>query len=244
VTERESTQRERAAPNEEREEQKVVVRDRRRIDPVSGQARPAPSGGPARTGRHAADPADHSLAEAELEAELKTVRAELAERTSDLQRITAEYANYRKRVERDRVAVVETATGAVLAVLLPVLDDIERARQHGDLTGAFKAVADQLEATLEKLGLRPFGAEGDRFDPAVHDAVAHQTSADVTEPTCVSVLRRGYRHGDRLLRAALVAVADPERAAAPVEADEAVSPTDLPLDRPTDGSGNGGERAD
>ena len=93
--------------------------------------------------------------------------------------------------------------------LLPVLDDIDRARQHGDLTGAFKAVADQLEATLEKLGLQPYGAEGDRFDPTLHEAVAHQTSPEVSEPTCVAVLRRGYRMGERLLRVPLVAVAEP-----------------------------------
>jgi hypothetical protein len=123
--------------------------------------------------------------------------------------VTAEYANYRKRVDRDRQLVVDNATGAVLAALLPVLDDIDRARQHGDLTGAFKAVADQLEATLEKLGLQPYGAEGDRFDPTLHEAVAYQTSPDVTEPTCVAVFRRGYRFGERLLRAPLVSVAEP-----------------------------------
>jgi molecular chaperone GrpE len=158
--------------------------------------------------------------------ELAAARAEAAERTADLQRITAEYANYRKRVDRDRTAVVEGATRAVLAALLPVLDDVERARQHGDLTGAFKAVADQLETTLEKLGLQPFGEVGDPFDPMLHEAVAHQGSADVTVPTCVSVLRRGFRHGERLLRPALVAVADPAPDAPP--AAEPVAPTDLP----------------
>jgi len=120
--------------------------------------------------------------------------------------------------------VVETATGAVLATLLPVLDDIDRARQHGDLTGAFKAVADQLEATLEKLGLQPYGEVGERFDPTVHEAVAHQTSAEVAEPTCVAVLRRGYKLGDRLLRVPLVAVAEP----APEPADPTQDPTVAP----------------
>ena len=158
-------------------------------------------------------------------AELAAARAEAEERTADLKRITAEYANYRKRVDRDRSAVVDGATGAVLASLLPVLDDIERARAHGDLTGAFKAVADQLEAGLEKLGLRPFGSVGDAFDPMLHEAVAHQGSAEVSVPTCMVVLRRGYRQGDRLLRPALVTVADPAEdapAAAPID------PTDLP----------------
>jgi molecular chaperone GrpE len=108
--------------------------------------------------------------------------------------------------------MAEAVTGSVLAALLPVLDDVDRARQHGDLTGAFKAVADQLEATLEKLGLQPYGEAGERFDPTLHEAVAHQTSPDVTEPTAVAVLRRGYKLGDRLLRVPLVAVAEPDPA--------------------------------
>jgi molecular chaperone GrpE len=114
---------------------------------------------------------------------------------------------------------VEAAAGSVLVALLPVLDDVDRARQHGDLTGAFKAVADQLEATLEKLGLQPYGEAGERFDPTLHEAVAHQTSPDVTEPTCVAVLRRGYRFGDRILRVPLVAVAEPDPAG-PAGSDE------------------------
>jgi molecular chaperone GrpE len=98
----------------------------------------------------------------------------------------------------------------VLAVLLPVLDDIDRAREHGDLVGPFGSVAEQLIAALTKFGLIPFGAKGDPFDPTRHEAVAHQTSADVKEPTCIDVMRRGYLLGERLLRPALVAVADPE----------------------------------
>jgi molecular chaperone GrpE len=143
-------------------------------------------------------------------AELAAVRSELDERIGDLQRITAEYANYRKRVERDRTLVVEQATSAVLAALLPVLDDLDRAREHGDLVGPFGAVAEQLTVAAGKFGLTPFGEKGDPFDPTRHEAVAHQTSPDVTEPTCVNVMRRGYLLGERLLRPALVAVADPE----------------------------------
>jgi molecular chaperone GrpE len=224
------------------EEPRIVVTDRRKIDPETGAvrdesgagARPAPGGpstrlggraapGPrpagqaapgAPTGRHASSAAE-DFDIPEKTATERALEKQLAERTADLQRVTAEYANYRKRVDRDRTVVVETATGAVLAALLPVLDDIDRARQHGDLTGAFKAVADQLEATLEKLGLQPFGAEGDRFDPTVHEAVAHEVSADVSVPTAVAVLRRGYRQGERLLRAPLVAVAEPAPPAEP-----------------------------
>ncbi|MFC6018965.1 nucleotide exchange factor GrpE [Plantactinospora solaniradicis] len=145
-----------------------------------------------------------------LGAELAALRAELDERTRDLQRVTAEYSNYRKRVDRDRGLVAEQATGAVLVALLPVLDDLDRAREHGDLVGPFGTVAEQLNATLGKFGLTPFGEKGDPFDPNRHEAVAHRTSAEVTESTCVEVMRRGYQLGDRVLRAALVAVADPE----------------------------------
>ncbi|MFY1635239.1 nucleotide exchange factor GrpE [Solwaraspora sp. WMMB335] len=145
-----------------------------------------------------------------LGAELEALRADLDERTRDLQRVTAEYANYRKRVDRDRGLVSEQATGAVLAALLPILDDLDRAREHGDLVGPFGTVAEQLNTALGKFGLTPFGEKGDPFDPTRHEAVAHQTSAEVTEPTCVDVMRRGYLLGDRLLRPALVAVADPE----------------------------------
>jgi molecular chaperone GrpE len=145
-----------------------------------------------------------------LGAELEALRTELDERLRDLQRIGAEYANYRKRVERDRSAVVEQAMGMVISSLLPILDDIDRAREHDDLVGPFAAVAEQLAASLAKFGLTGFGEAGDAFDPTRHEAVSHETSSDVTEPTCVSVMRRGYLLGDRLLRAALVGVADPE----------------------------------
>ncbi|WP_319461098.1 nucleotide exchange factor GrpE [Micromonospora sp. RTP1Z1] len=145
-----------------------------------------------------------------LGAELESLRAELDERTRDLQRVSAEYANYRKRVDRDRSLVQEQATGSVLAALLPILDDLDRAREHGDLVGPFGTVAEQLTTALGKFGLTAFGEQGDPFDPTRHEAVAHQTSADVTEPTCVQVMRRGYQLGERLLRPALVAVADPE----------------------------------
>ncbi|MEU6072414.1 nucleotide exchange factor GrpE [Micromonospora sp. NPDC047074] len=145
-----------------------------------------------------------------LGAELEALRTELEERTRDLQRVTAEYANYRKRVDRDKGLVTEQATGAVLAALLPILDDLDRAREHGDLVGPFGTVAEQLTTALGKFGLTPFGEQGDPFDPTRHEAVAHQTSADVTEPTCVQVMRRGYQVGERLLRPAMVAVADPE----------------------------------
>jgi molecular chaperone GrpE len=143
-------------------------------------------------------------------AELAALRSELDERTADLQRLTAEYANYRKRVDRDRALVVEQATGNVLAALLPVLDDLDRAREHGDLVGPFGTVAENLLGALTKFGLTAFGAKGDPFDPNLHEAVAHTLSEQVEEATCVEVMRRGYLLGERLLRPAMVAVADPQ----------------------------------
>jgi len=126
-----------------------------------------------------------------------------------LQRVQAEYANYRKRVERDRVAVREQALANLLSGLVPILDDIGRAREHGELTGGFKSVAESLEATTAKLGLETFGDAGEPFDPRVHEALMHSYSAKVTEPTCVQILQPGYRVGDRILRPARVAVAEP-----------------------------------
>ncbi|MFI7662443.1 nucleotide exchange factor GrpE [Micromonospora parva] len=169
---------------------------------------PEPSGPPVVDAP--AQPVDGAGTGTPLGAELEALRAELDERTRDLQRVSAEYANYRKRVDRDRSLVQEQATGSVLAALLPILDDLDRAREHGDLVGPFGTVAEQLTTALGKFGLNAFGEQGDPFDPTRHEAVAHQTSADVSEPTCVQVMRRGYQLGERLLRPALVAVADPE----------------------------------
>jgi molecular chaperone GrpE len=136
------------------------------------------------------------------------IAVQLAERTADLQRLQAEYSNYRKRVDRDRVAVREQALANVLTELLPVIDDIGRAREHGELAGGFKSVAESLEAGVAKLGLTSYGENGDPFDPTVHEALMHSYSADVTEPTCVRILQPGYKVGDRILRPARVAVAE------------------------------------
>ena len=121
----------------------------------------------------------------------------------------AEYANYRKRVDRDRESSRDLAVGGALAELLPVLDDIGRAREHGDLEGAFKSVAESLESTVARLGLERYGSAGDEFDPTIHEAISHQHSDEVSGPTCVSVFQPGYRYRGRTLRPAIVAVADP-----------------------------------
>ena len=130
--------------------------------------------------------------------------------TSDLQRLQAEYANYRKRVERDRALAHELAIGSVLAEFLSVLDDIDRAESHGELSGGFKSVAEQIERTVEKLGLTKFGEAGTPFDPQIHEALMHLTSTDVSESTATQILQPGYKLKERVLRPARVAVTDPE----------------------------------
>jgi molecular chaperone GrpE len=189
----------------EEDGERVVVRDRRRIDPETGQVR-TPDG-ESSSGAAPAAGADAGAADDGRVAELT---AEVAERTADLQRLTAEYANYRRRVDRDREAVLVNARAQFVGDLLTVLDDVERAGAHGDLTGPFKSVADKLVSVVQKLGLEPFGTEGEPFDPSVHEAVQHET-AEVTGPSVTvlsAVLRRGYRIGDRVLRPAMVAVTE------------------------------------
>jgi molecular chaperone GrpE len=137
------------------------------------------------------------------------LQAQLAERTADLQRLQAEYANYRKRVDRDRAAVKEQAVAGTLVGLLPALDAIDQARDHGELSGGFKSVADSLQTALTRLGLVAYGEKGEAFDPKVHEALIHSYSPDVTEDTCVEILQPGYKVGDRILRPARVAVAAP-----------------------------------
>ena len=129
--------------------------------------------------------------------------------TSDLQRLQAEYANYRKRVERDRAVAHESAVGAVLTELLALLDDVDRAEAHGELSGGFKAVADQLNSITSRIGLEKYGTEGEVFDPQIHEALMHDESADVAVPTATKILQPGYKYKERILRPARVAVTDP-----------------------------------
>jgi molecular chaperone GrpE len=156
------------------------------------------------------------------------LESRLAERTEDLQRVTAEYANYRRRVDRDRALVVDQAAERFALQLFPIVDDIERARDHGDLTGAFKVVADRVLGLLDGLGVESFGAAGDPFDPALHEAVIHDTSPEVSVPTATTVLRPGFRRGDRVLRTAMVGVTDPESPAAAPAEEPASAPDDEP----------------
>ncbi|MGW7292659.1 nucleotide exchange factor GrpE [Streptomyces xiamenensis] len=162
--------------------------------------------------------AGQSSVEVALTAQLDQTRSALNERTQDLQRLQAEFQNYRRRVERDRIAVKEIAVANLLTELLPVLDDIGRARDHGELVGGFKQVAESLETVAAKMGLMQFGKEGEPFDPMIHEALMHSYSPDVTETTCVQILQPGYRIGERTIRPARVGVAEPQPGAQPAAA--------------------------
>ncbi len=180
------------------EEEGLRVNDKRRIDPETFEVR-QPSAG---------EPLTEMDAQAEIiEGEVGGIEDKIGELTEDLQRVQAEYANYRKRVDRDREVNRQLAMGAVFSQLLPVLNDIELAREHEELTGAFKTVGEKLEATLTKLGLEKFGAAQDPFDPKMHEALASEEVDGVTEPTVIAVFQQGYRQGDRILRPAQVSVA-------------------------------------
>jgi molecular chaperone GrpE len=170
------------------------------------------------------DAAGESLS---LEEELAQARKELGERTADLQRLQAEYLNYKRRVDRDRELVRQNATYAVLGPIIDVLDTVDRAREHGELEGGFKAVAEQLDRAVTSMGLTRFGAPGDAFDPELHDALSHLgTSPDVTVVTCRHIVKSGYRFGDRVVRAAQVVVVDPEEATTEPAAED----TDVPAE--------------
>jgi molecular chaperone GrpE len=219
-----------------------VIRDNRRIDPVTGQPRRGkhaasqpvgttgagrPGPGASRYGRGDEDASDQADETSPTESEATTaaptppptapsespavsqLQTQLAERTADLQRLQAEYANYRKRVDRDRATVREHAVAGTLSEMLPVLDAIGQAREHGELSGGFKSVADSLQAAVAKLGLVSYGQRGDAFDPKIHEALTHSYSPDVAEDTCVEIFQPGYKVGERILRPARVAVAAP-----------------------------------
>jgi len=192
----------------------VRITDRRRIDPVTGQARPAPAGDPP---AGATDPVAGGPSASEDEGRINDL-------TADLQRVTAEYANYRRRVERDRAAQQEAAVASALTGLLPVLDDIGRARAHGDLSGAFAVVAEQLTAALSRLGLAAVGQPGEEFDPAQHEALSVQADEEADRPVVAEVVTPGYRVGERLLRPALVVVRQPSQ---PGELPQAEEPEPL-----------------
>ena len=208
----------------------VTVTDKRRIDPDTGEIRPRTRGaedhqqatGPAPSGA-----APEATAAGAAQREDASASDELSELKSTLQRVKAEYDNYRKRTLRDQQLAAERTKVAVVTQLLPVLDDLDRARSHGDLeSGPLKSVADKLATVLEGLGLSGFGDEGDEFDPALHEAVQHE--GEGTHPIVGSVMRRGYKVGDQVVRHALVGVVDtvPDADEAPDTPDNGDEPAD------------------
>jgi molecular chaperone GrpE len=173
-----------------------VFRDKRRIDPETYAVREPLVQPPV-------------VDDGTEEAAGDSVGADLVDLTEDLQRLSAEYANYRRRVERDRAAVRDGAVATVVGELLPVLDDIGRAREHGELEGAFRAVGEALEQTVTKLGVETYAEAGEVFDPTVHEALSAVPSAEASEPTVLEVYQPGYRFAGRIIRPARVIVAQP-----------------------------------
>jgi molecular chaperone GrpE len=182
----------------------VIITDKRRIDPDTGEVREGAFGGQERTDpRFSSGSAPSGSAPGGPAAKVD----EAEELKSTLQRVKAEYDNYRKRSVRQEQAAADRAKAVVVMQLLPVLDDLDRARSHGDLeSGPLKSVADKLAAALEGIGVVAFGAEGDAFDPERHEAVQHE--GDGSNPVVGTVMRQGYLLGDRVLRHAMVGVVD------------------------------------
>ena len=243
-----------------------VIRDRRRIDPVTGQLREprepaAPTsdagtpraqagtaraqtdtpGAEARPGDGGPTPQESELTESSggRPPDPQGLVDALAERTADLQRLQAEYVNYKRRVDRDREVNREIAVASVLSELLHTLDDIGRARDAGELEGAFKAVAESVERVAEKAGLVRYGEVGDAFDPRIHEALMHNYSDEVDGPTCTMVMQPGYRLGERILRPARVAVSEPtEQLPEATEVETAAAPdTEVPETERPDSAG-------
>ncbi|WAC91123.1 nucleotide exchange factor GrpE [Mycobacterium sp. Aquia_213] len=183
-------------------QEQVTVTDKRRIDPETGEVRNVPPGSP--TG------APGGAASGSFAGETPEEAGKAAELLADLQRVQADFANYRKRALRDQQAAADRAKAAVVTQLLGVLDDLDRARKHGDLeSGPLKSVADKLMSALTGLGLVAFGAEGEDFDPVLHEAVQHEgDGGEGSKPVIGTVMREGYKLGENVLRHALVGVVD------------------------------------
>lgn len=220
----------------ERDPEEPVFRDKRRIDPETGELRgegaPAEAGAPAADG-DAADRAENQAEEhesdttstdglseedeallaetrASMAEEVEAAKAEAAEHKDALARLQADYINYRNRIERERAADRDATIASVVDKLLPALDDLDLARKHGDLEdGPLALVAQKLDSAFEALGVQRVGEVGETFDIAKHEAIAQLPNPEATEETVVDVVQLGYRIGDRLLRAAKVAVQVP-----------------------------------
>jgi molecular chaperone GrpE len=207
------------------EQRGPTVRDRRRIDPETYEVRePQATAAPPTAGTE-----EPESAVSNAEAEVMELKAALAERTSDLQRLQAEYVNYKRRVDRDRDLARKVTIEGVLKDFLSVLDDVRSAREHDELSGGFKAVAEEIERVTSRYGLESFGEAGDPFNPHIHEALLHAHADHIEGPTCVEILQPGYRIGDRILRPARVAVAEPDPNA-PAAAEQ---PVEMQVAQPT-----------
>ncbi|MDF9876887.1 nucleotide exchange factor GrpE [Cellulosimicrobium cellulans] len=203
-------------PGQGPEDKPFHFTDKRKVDPEAGRPREGADAGSA--GDDAASSATDPLAgldfepsdEAEVDAAVLAAKAEAAEHLDALQRERASFTNYRNRSLRDQEVARTKGIEDVLTALLPVLDDIDRARQHGELTGPFAAISDKLDQSLEKFGIERYGAVGDEFDPTVHEALMHQADPEATATTVNLVIEPGYRIGDRVVRAARVSVVGPQ----------------------------------
>ena len=206
-------------PGQDRErDEPVTVTDKRRVDPQTGEIRD-PGGQERSDSGHVSGPALGGPVPGAFPGESPEEADKAAELLGDLQRVQADFANYRKRALRDQESAGERAKAVVVGQLLPVLDDLDRARNHGDLeTSPLKAVADKLETALSGLGLAAFGVEGEPFDPSVHEAVQHE--GEGSNPVIGHVMRRGYRLGEQVLRHALVGVVDSVEADETAESDQ------------------------
>jgi molecular chaperone GrpE len=220
--------------------EQVTVTDKRRVDPETGEVRHVASGAADNTVAPGVAVSDEDAETASVETANK-----VAELTADLQRVQADYANYRKRALRDQQAAAERAKASVVSQLLGVLDDLDRARSHGDLeSGPLKSVADKLSSALSGLGLAAFGAEGDDFDPGLHEAMQHEgDGSGDSKPVIGNVLRHGYKLGDQVLRHALVSVVDtvPDDSAE-AAADAAADASDIGAADTADNDANEGEQ--
>ena len=230
------------------EQRGPTIRDRRRIDPDTYEVRePQATAAPTTAG-----PEEAASSVTEADAQMIELEAALAERTSDLQRLQAEYVNYKRRVDRDRDLARKVTIEGVLKDFLSVLDDVRSAREHEELNGGFKAVAEEIERVTSKYGLETFGEAGEPFNPHIHEALLHAHAEGIDGPTCVEILQPGYRIGERILRPARVAVAEPEPNAPapvvdPVEVDTVEPPEDVeesssrPADESVEAAGESGK---
>lgn len=231
-------------PETEPEEETPTVRDKRRVDPQTYRLRDSEAAGDDTSPAAAAgsddvsEPGSPAGTSSETDTgiaqndpdEVAALKQEVADRTADLQRIQAEYVNYKRRTDRDRDHARNSGVESVIRELLPVLDSVRYAREHDEVTGGFKGVADELDRLASKHGVEAFGAEGDPFDPYIHEALMNAEAEGITVATCVTVLQPGYKVGDRVVRPARVAVAEPQETSSSADGGAATDVSDSVAD--------------